>query len=199
MSQLFCSTTVELGGLGGAYTPSIFFRKKVKTYNLVSSSASTLQVTRRCPCCLVLSLCYPRLCLSSLEEVCFTWYMIIKSWPSLYWQVSLGTGFGSLLHYVKLVDETSSIDILYFVITGVSTFFTLILIVTLVLNLQQNITTSTKNGNLFVSMVTIRHFRNEKGTANWGLKVSRKCFWDCYWHGRWSRRQRGGGGVGGGR
>ncbi|XP_073258683.1 uncharacterized protein [Porites lutea] len=64
--------------------------------------------------------------------------------------VSLGTGFGSLLHYVKLVDETSSIDILYFVITGVSTFFTLILIVTLVLNLQQKITTSTKNGNLFM-------------------------------------------------
>lgn len=167
MSQFFCSTTVELGGLGGDYTPPIFFRKKVKTYNLVPSSASTLQVTSRCPCYLVLSLCYRRVGLSSLEEVCFTWYMIFKSWPSLYWQVSLGTGFGSLLHYVKLVDETSSIDILYFVITGVSTFFTLILIVTLVLNLQQKITTSTKNGNLFVSMVTIRHFRNEKGTGNW--------------------------------
>lgn len=108
----------------------------------------------------------PRLCLSSLEGNCFTTYLIFKSWPYLYWQVSLGTGFGSLLHYVKLVDETSSIDILYFVITGVSTFFTLILIATLVLNLQQKITTSTKNGNLFVSMVTIRHFRNEKGTGN---------------------------------
>lgn len=112
------------------------------------------------------SLCYRRVGLSSLEEVCFTRYIIFKSWLSLYWQVSLGTGFGSLLHYVKLVDEISSIDILYFVITGVSTFFTLVLIVTLVLNLQQKITTSTKNGNLFVSMVTIRHFRNEKGSGN---------------------------------
>lgn len=169
MSQLFCSTTVELGGLGGVYTPPIFFRKKVKTYNLVPSSASTLQVTSRCPCCLVLPLFYPRLFLSSLEEVSLTRYLIFKSWLSLCWQVSLGTGFGSLLHYVKLVDETSLIDILYFVITGVFTFFTLILIVTLVLNLQQKITTSTKNGNLFVSMVTIRHFRNEKG-SDWAVE-----------------------------
>ena len=167
MSQFFCSTTVELGGLGGAYTPPIFFRKKSKDLQPRPQPSLTRLVTSRCPCCLVLSLCYPRLCLSSLEGNCFTTYLIFKSWPYLYWQVSLGTGFGSLLHYVKLVDETSSIDILYFVITGVSTFFTLILIVTLVLNLQQKITTSTKNGNLFVSMVTIRHFRNEKGTGNW--------------------------------
>lgn len=157
------------GGAGragrGLYTPNIF-QKKSKDLQPRPQLSLTRLVTSRCPCCLVLSLCYPRLCLSSLEGNCFTTYLIFKSWPYLYWQVSLGTGFGSLLHYVKLVDETSSIDILYFVITGVSTFFTLILIVTLVLNLQQKITTSTKNGNLFVSMVTIRHFRNEKGTGN---------------------------------
>ena len=71
---------------------------------------------------------------------------------------------------MKLVDETSLIDILYFAITGVSTFLTLILIVTLVLNLQQKITTSTKNCNLFVSIETIRHFRNEKVT-DWSLNL----------------------------
>ena len=66
-------------------------------------------------------------------------------------QVSLATGLGALLHYVKLVGNTTIADIMFIVITGVSSLFTLILFLTLLFNLQQKITRSTKNWNIFVS------------------------------------------------
>ena len=65
--------------------------------------------------------------------------------------MSLATSFGALLHYVKLVAKTTITDTVFFVITGVTYFVTLILFLTMVFDLQQKITRSTKHWNIFVS------------------------------------------------
>lgn len=66
-------------------------------------------------------------------------------------QVSLATCFGALLHYVKLVAKTTVTDTTFLVTTGVSFFVTLILFLTLVFDLQQKFTSSTKTCNILVS------------------------------------------------
>jgi len=69
--------------------------------------------------------------------------------------VSLATGLGALLHYVKLVGNTTRADIMFIVITGVSSLSTLILFLTLLFNLQQKITRSTKSWNIFMAIYTL--------------------------------------------
>ncbi|KAJ7350971.1 hypothetical protein OS493_037505 [Desmophyllum pertusum] len=68
--------------------------------------------------------------------------------------VSLATSFGALLHYVKLVAKTTITDTVFFVITGVTYFVTLILFLTMVFDLQQKITRSTKHWNIFMAIFT---------------------------------------------
>ena len=98
-----------------------------------------------------------------------------KHWPwfhSFFWQVSLATCFGALLHYVKLVAKTTITDTLFFVTTGVAYSVTLILFLTILFDLQLKITRSTKNWNIFVSYST----NNWKLIQSWIMGVLPKCF-----------------------
>lgn len=69
--------------------------------------------------------------------------------------VSLATCFGALLHYVKLVAKTTVTDTTFLVTTGVSYFVTLILFLTLVFDLQQKFTSSTKTCNILMAVFTL--------------------------------------------
>lgn len=70
---------------------------------------------------------------------------------SFFWQVSLATCFGALLHYVKLVAKTTITDTMFLVSTGVAYFITLILFLMIVFDLQQKLIRSTITWNIFVS------------------------------------------------
>ena len=92
------------------------------------------------------------------------WYhcMLIRV-HCFFWQVSLATCFGALLHYVKLVAKTTVTDTTFLITTGVSYLVTLILFLTIAFDLQQKFIRSTKTCNILVSYTkTIRY--NEQGS-----------------------------------